>query len=146
MVTISQGSEHGSWQWALLLHKTPFTGSEGLLCMIQPQVRELKQKALWSFSVWFPPPIIVWPEIQKSLGKDAVHCLIPSFATSTSSHPAGPFPCGWIPADKLANIPRVRRVKQSLSAFFIDIWTTSKCLSLKWPETLFKPQTRYHRV
>lgn len=59
MVTISQGSEHGSWQWALFLHKTPFTGSEGLLCMIQAQVREFKQRALWSFSVWFPPPMLI---------------------------------------------------------------------------------------
>lgn len=114
--------------------------------MIQAQVRELKQKALWSFSVRFPPPLHIWSEIQKSLGKGATHCLIPSFATRTSSHPDGPFPGRWIPADKLANIPRVRRVKQSPSAFFIDIWTTPKCLSLKWPGILFKPHTCYPGV
>lgn len=145
MVTISQGSEHGSWQWALFLHKTPFTGSEGLLCMIQAQVRELKQKALWSFSVWFPPPMHIWSEVQKSLGKGAVHCLIPSFAVP-GHHPVqldlsladGSQLTNWTIFPSSGEWNKAFQLSSSISE---PLQNTSKP---KWQEMPFKPQTCYH--
>lgn len=87
----------------------------------------------------FPPPMHICPEIQKSLRKDPFRYFVPPFpsavrplqaAIRTPTHQAGPLLCGWTTADKLANLSRVRRLKENSSAFFTNIWTITQWMTL----------------